>query len=88
MEDILNQNNIPQPITPVVPTSDNSTVNTVMPNNSDDYVVKEPPPHGLDSSWRRWKCLACGYVYEGLFKGKMICPKCGNDNPDKFDEAE
>lgn len=90
MEDILNNNNVQPPVNPVSPTTpvDNSVVNTVMPTNTDNYVVKEPPAHGLDSSWRRWKCLNCGYVYEGLFKGTMVCPRCGNNDPDKFDEAD
>lgn len=89
MEDILNNgvsNNVPN--TPVVPPLNNDITDNVPMVDSSEYVVKAPPAHGLDSSWRRWKCLVCGYVYEGLFSGKMICPKCGNDNPDKFDEAE
>jgi len=31
----------------------------------------------------RWKCLVCGYVYEGFVPIRM-CPKCGNIDPDKF----
>ncbi len=84
MADILNSN--PQPGTPT-PVTPDITMN-VPPVNADAYVVKEPPPHGLDSSWRRWKCLLCGYVYEGLYRGEMVCPKCGNKDQDKFDEAE
>ena len=35
----------------------------------------------------RWKKdIPLGY--EGIFKGAMVCPKCGNADPDKFDEAE
>jgi len=85
MADILNDdsNNISNTPTP----NENPVPNPVVPV-SDDYVIKEPPPHGLDSSWRRWKCLVCGYVYEGLSSGKMVCPRCGNSDPDKFDEAE
>lgn len=68
-----------------------NSIPTSTPVNSEDenkYLVKEAPQHGLDSSWRRWKCLVCGYVYEGLSTGKMVCPRCGNSDPDKFDEAE
>ena len=85
MADILNNN--PQPDDSIAPVTQDITSHVSVVSN-DEYVVKDPPPHGLDSSWRRWKCLICGYVYEGLFKGEMICPKCGNKNPDKFDEAE
>ncbi len=33
----------------------------------------------------RWKCLECGYVYEGFVPVHM-CPRCGNINPDKFQD--
>jgi rubrerythrin len=41
----------------------------------------------LDSRWLRWKCLVCGYVYEGVMRLKE-CPKCGNKDPDKFEDAD
>lgn len=44
-------------------------------------------PEDLDSRWLRWKCLVCGYVYEGVQRIK-VCPKCGNEDPDKFDDAD
>ena len=89
MADILNSNipvnnSTPNPVS--TPTPDVTA--HVNPVPHDEFVVKEPPPHGLDSSWRRWKCLNCCYVYEGIFKGVMVCPKCGNADPDKFDESE
>ena len=31
----------------------------------------------------RWKCLVCGYTYEG-FVHVHICPKCGNIDESKF----
>ena len=33
----------------------------------------------------RWKCLVCGYTYEG-FKPVRICPNCGNIDPAKFQD--
>jgi len=87
MADILNNNIQPTIPTPVTTPTPDITSN-VAPVNQDAYVVKEPPAHGIDSSWRRWKCLLCGYVYEGMYKGEMVCPKCGNKDQDKFDEAE
>lgn len=41
----------------------------------------------LDVVWSRWRCMVCGYVYEGMEQMKK-CPKCGNSNSDKFDDAE
>ncbi len=52
-------------------------------NYNPNYVT----PDDLDSRWLRWKCLVCGYIYEGVTPIK-VCPKCGNQDPDKFDDAE
>jgi len=35
----------------------------------------------------RWKCLVCGYTYEG-FKPIKICPNCGNIDPSKFQDLD
>lgn len=43
-------------------------------------------PEDLDSRWLRWKCLNCGYLYEGA-KELRKCPRCGNENPDLFEDA-
>ncbi|MHC1716858.1 MAG: rubredoxin-like domain-containing protein [Candidatus Dojkabacteria bacterium] len=78
-----------------------NTLNNVNPSNSDSEVTLDPAqvvkdiqssqvqevPEDLDIRWLRWKCLVCGYVYEGATPLK-ICPKCGNEDPDKFDDAE
>ena len=50
------------------------------------YDINKGAPEDLDSRWLRWKCLVCGYVYEGVIRIKD-CPKCGNQNPDKFGDA-
>lgn len=44
-------------------------------------------PEDLDMRWIRWKCLVCGYVYEGV-NPLRECPKCGNNDADKFEEVE
>ena len=44
-------------------------------------------PEDLDITWSRWKCLKCGYVYEGQQELKK-CPKCGNENPDLFVDVD
>jgi rubrerythrin len=46
-------------------------------------VLKED----LEMTWVRWKCLVCNYVYEG---GQIVlkCPKCGNEDPDKFCDVD
>lgn len=41
----------------------------------------------LDDLWVRWKCLNCGYLYEGLQKTKK-CPRCGNEDNEKFVDIE
>jgi rubrerythrin len=55
-------------------------------NNGID-IGSEVAPEDLDSRWLRWKCLVCGYLYEGVTRLK-VCPKCGNQDPDKFEDAE
>lgn len=82
MEDTLNNNN-------VNPNNSNTDVTLDPTQVVKDIDSYESPavPEDLDIKWLRWKCLACGYVYEGSVVLK-ICPKCGNDNPDKFDDAE
>jgi rubrerythrin len=51
------------------------------------YDVNDVAPEDLDSRWLRWKCLVCSYVYEGVMRLKE-CPKCGNNDPDRFEDAE
>ena len=41
----------------------------------------------LDINWRRWKCLMCGYLYEGT-DIQMKCPKCGNEDVMKFEDID
>ena len=81
MEDTLNKvgNNNPTP-TVVDPTEH-------VIGQGKEFEVNELNPEDLDSMWLRWKCLCCGYVYEGITELKK-CPKCGNTDPDKFGDAE
>jgi rubrerythrin len=51
-----------------------------------EYVKDTLNPEDLNERWLRWKCLKCGFVYEGS-KPINICPKCGNNDPDLFDDA-
>jgi len=53
----------------------------------EEYITNELNPEDLDTSWNRWKCLVCNYVYEGR-KPLKKCPKCGNEDPDKFQDAD
>jgi rubrerythrin len=50
------------------------------------YEKKELNPEDLSDRWLRWKCLKCGFVYEGQ-KPLTVCPRCGNDDPDMFGDA-
>lgn len=81
MEDILNNSN--NNLTPPVP----DPTAHITPNPGEEFEVKSLSPADLDSVWLRWKCLNCGYVYEGSVELKK-CPKCGNEDPDKFGDAE
>ena len=56
-------------------------------NEGNDFDISKVAPEDLDSRWLRWKCLVCGYLYEGVIRLK-VCPKCGNQDPDKFEDAE
>jgi len=52
---------------------------------SEDVAQLDPVhPEDLNERWTSWKCLVCGYTYEGS-KNITKCPKCGNEDPDKFD---
>jgi len=79
MEDTLNNQNLNNQ--PQNPTSDD---NPVKPTT---YKENGEQPEDLDSRWTRWKCLQCGYLYEGVKELKK-CPKCGNENPDQFKDAD
>lgn len=48
-----------------------------------EFETEGYAPDDLDSRWSRWKCGVCNYVYESS-KSLKECPRCGNDDPDKF----
>ncbi len=50
-------------------------------------ISKKVKKEELDVIWLRWKCLNCGYLYEGIEVVRK-CPKCGNEDPDKFADAD
>ncbi len=71
-----------------------SNTNTSITNDEDTNLVQDSEvidqttnPEDLDSMWLRWKCLHCGFVYEGVEELKK-CPKCGNENPDLFGDVD
>jgi rubrerythrin len=51
-----------------------------------EYEKDTLNPEDLSDRWLRWKCLKCGFVYEGQ-RPLNVCPRCGNDDPDLFDDA-
>lgn len=79
MEDILQNNNIKTTPDPVSHFTSTGTV--------DEFQNTQLSPEDLDSRWLRWKCINCGYVYEGMKELKK-CPRCGNENPDLFEDAD
>ncbi|GAB4164242.1 MAG: hypothetical protein Fur003_6470 [Candidatus Dojkabacteria bacterium] len=66
-----------QTATPATPQTPNSTEGAI-------GTVDQQHPEDLDARWTSWRCMVCDYVYEGQ-KPLMKCPRCGNENPDKFD---
>lgn len=56
-------------------------------NVVDPLLSTRVDPEDLDMKWTRWKCLVCGYLYEGIRPLKK-CPRCGNEEPDKFQDAD
>ena len=71
-------------VSTVDPTNHISTSNSTLKGS--EYEKKGLNPEDLDDRWLRWKCLKCGFVYEGQ-KPINVCPKCGNNDPDLFDDA-
>ncbi|NLZ24355.1 hypothetical protein GX888_01205 [Candidatus Dojkabacteria bacterium] len=70
-----NQSNVPDPI------------NHVNPEPVKSYIEDPHNPEDLDIKWLRWKCLKCGYLYEGVKELKK-CPNCGNDDVDYFGDTD
>jgi rubrerythrin len=76
-----NKNNPNQPIDPT------QHIQNLQANlKGTQYENKNLSPEDLGDRWLRWKCLKCGFVYEGQ-KPLNVCPKCGNNDPDLFDDA-
>ncbi len=81
MEDISKSNTTTPQDPPITPDQSNKLV-------QDSGVIEQATnPEDLDSMWLRWKCLNCGFVYEGVQELKK-CPKCGNENPDLFGDVD
>jgi len=83
MQELKNKgmNNPNQPISP----TQTSQISQNQLKGS-QYEKTTLSPEDLGDRWLRWKCLKCGFVYEGQ-QPLNICPKCGNDDPDLFDDA-
>ena len=83
-----NQNTIPTatPVaSPVTPQASQGTM--VKGDNIPAGKLDTQHPEDLDMTWNKWKCLECSYVYEGV-KPLMKCPRCGNENPDRFQDMD
>ena len=86
MDNIL-KNNEQAPQMPIDTSGNSQEQETLVASEKLGYDVNKMAPEDLDSRWLRWKCLVCGYVYEGVVRMK-VCPKCGNEDPDKFDDVD
>lgn len=81
MEDTLKNDNQNTSVKP------NGLTSHIDPNLPKEYIENPENPEDLDLTWTRWKCLKCGYVYEGVQEIKK-CPKCDNENPDLFEDVD
>ncbi len=53
-------------------------------NLSSSLLTEKTFDETIEDQMNEWKCLVCNFVYEGVVV-KSECPKCGNNDPDKFD---
>jgi len=81
MEDTSKSNTGTQQNTPIIEDESSTVI------QDSEIIEQASNPEDLDSMWLRWKCLSCGYLYEGVQELKK-CPKCGNENPDLFEDAD
>jgi len=79
----LKNNSVKPPKDDNSPTEENNQVEELQ---ASEYIKVTLNPEDLEDRWLRWKCIKCGFVYEGK-EPINICPKCGNDDPDLFDDA-
>ncbi|MCD4756135.1 hypothetical protein K8R20_00770 [bacterium] len=82
MEDVKKDNSTVVPTKKVV--QQVQSTNVVMAGK--EYEDNNPIPEDLGDRWLRWKCLKCGFVYEGT-KPLNVCPKCGNNDLDMFGDV-
>jgi rubrerythrin len=88
MADILEPNNqVPSPTTPPASVSGSNNGNGVVNTGKQYEVSNGDVPEDLDMMWARWKCLVCNFTYEGANPMKK-CPRCGNEDADKFEDAD
>ncbi len=87
MADILNnQNPTASTPSPAPNTPPQQPLNT--PTDTGNEFVKDSlAPEDLDTQWTRWKCGVCNYTYEGSTVLSK-CPKCGNEDSEKFIDAD
>jgi len=81
MDNILKNNEKNEIVGGMAPVEEN------VESKEEGFDINDVAPEDLDARWLRWKCLVCGYLYEGVVRLK-VCPKCGNEDPDKFEDAE
>lgn len=69
------------------PNTSDTTQSLTTENSVDPLLTSAVHPEDLDVKWTRWKCLNCDYIYEGV-KALTTCPRCGNSDPEKFEDID
>lgn len=64
-------------------TSHNNTITNIYRPNEENLISMTNQSLTLDLERVSYKCLKCQLTFEGVFD-KLICPRCGNSDPDKF----
>lgn len=83
MEDTLFPNNPPTDDPVITPDPDTSDT----PVKGGEFEANELAPDDLDARWNRWKCGVCNHLHESS-KPLKTCPRCGNADPDKFNDVD
>lgn len=83
---ILSDNNLTS-----VSTINQNKANTQQENQVEGQTIEQGKNDEIEldliTEWNSWKCLKCGYVYEG-HQLKLKCPRCANEDTRLFQDLD